>query len=114
MKILRVLTNNGPCYWNTVNMVVEPLMEKSTVSFLHSLFFCFVSVGNKNDAPDRKVVETNDAQRFAQQMGIQLFETSAKENLNVEEVSDEMLMLVKMYRCMFSVHPLDLHPSDPI
>ena len=43
-------------------------------------------VGNKNDDPDRKVVLTADAQTFAQQMGIQLFETSAKENINVEEV----------------------------
>jgi hypothetical protein len=44
------------------------------------------SVGNKNDAPDRKVVLTEDAQRFAGQIGIQLFETSAKDNINVEEV----------------------------
>lgn len=46
-----------------------------------------LSVGNKNDAPDRKVVLTEDAQRFADQMNIQLFETSAKDNINVEEVS---------------------------
>jgi len=32
------------------------------------------------------VVLTEDAQRFADQMGIQLFETSAKDNLNVEEM----------------------------
>ena len=32
------------------------------------------------------MVLTQDAQTFAQQMGIQLFETSAKENINVEEV----------------------------
>lgn len=44
------------------------------------------TVGNKNDAPDRKVVLTEDAQRFADQMGIRLFETSAKDNINVEEV----------------------------
>lgn len=44
------------------------------------------TVGNKNDAPDRKVVLTEDAQRFADQMAIQLFETSAKDNINVEEV----------------------------
>jgi Ras-related protein Rab-35 len=31
---------------------------------------------------------TEDAQRFADQMGIQLFETSAKDNINVEEVYD--------------------------
>lgn len=46
----------------------------------------FFPVGNKDDDPDRKVVLTQDAQRFAEQMGIQLFETSAKENKNVEEV----------------------------
>jgi len=45
------------------------------------------SVGNKNDAPDRKVVLTEDAQRFADQMGIQLYETSAKDNINVEQVT---------------------------
>lgn len=46
-----------------------------------------LQVGNKNDDPERKVVETEDAYKFAGQMGIQLFETSAKENVNVEEVS---------------------------
>lgn len=45
-----------------------------------------LEVGNKNDDPERKVVETEDAYKFAGQMGIQLFETSAKENVNVEEV----------------------------
>lgn len=43
-------------------------------------------VGNKNDDPQSKVVLTEDAQQFANQMGIDLFETSAKENINVEEV----------------------------
>lgn len=45
-------------------------------------------MGNKNDDPASKVVETNDAQKFAEQMGIRLFETSAKENVNVEDVSE--------------------------
>lgn len=45
-----------------------------------------VLVGNKNDAPDRKVVLTEDALRFAEQMGVQLFETSAKDNINVEDM----------------------------
>lgn len=31
---------------------------------------------------------TEDAQRFADQMGIQLYETSAKDNINVEQVTD--------------------------
>ena len=50
--------------------------------------YCSVIVGNKDDMPDRKVVLTEDAQRFASQMGIQLFETSAKDNKNVEEMFD--------------------------
>lgn len=45
-----------------------------------------ISVGNKNDDPDRKVVITEDAQRFARQMDIELFETSAKDNINVEDM----------------------------
>lgn len=43
-------------------------------------------MGNKNDDPNQKVVITEDAQRFARQMDIQLFETSAKDNINVEEM----------------------------
>lgn len=45
-----------------------------------------VLVGNKNDDPTRKVVTTEDAERFANQMEIKLFETSAKDNINVEEM----------------------------
>ncbi len=53
-----------------------------------------VLVGNKNDDPDRKVVLTEDARRFAERMGIQLFETSAKENFNVEEMFRAITELV--------------------
>lgn len=54
---------------------------------LKAVLFCtLVLVGNKNDDPNSKVVETTDAQKFAEQMDIHLFETSAKENINVEEV----------------------------
>uniref|UniRef100_A0A2P2HZH6 Ras-related protein Rab-35 n=1 Tax=Hirondellea gigas TaxID=1518452 RepID=A0A2P2HZH6_9CRUS len=45
-----------------------------------------ILVGNKNDCPDRKVVLYDDAHRFADQMGISLFETSAKNNINVDEM----------------------------
>jgi len=55
---------------------------------------CFSVVGNKNDDPDNKVVLTQDAQQFAEQMGIDLFETSAKENVNVEEVNYGLLTFI--------------------
>lgn len=57
------------------------------VVFVQEVDCALFKVGNKNDDPERKVVETEDAYKFAGQMGIQLFETSAKENVNVEEVS---------------------------
>ena len=50
------------------------------------LYYVVVAVGNKDDDPDMKVVLSQDAQKFAVQSGITLFETSAKENINVEEV----------------------------
>lgn len=53
-----------------------------------------ILVGNKDDDPDRKVVLTQDAHKFAEQMGIQLFETSAKENKNVEEMFVAITRLV--------------------
>ena len=54
-------------------------------------FILFV-VGNKNDSPDKKVVELAEAQKYADQVGIDLFETSAKDNINVEEVCTYMIM----------------------
>lgn len=59
-------------------------MDSTFRALIFVFFFC--TVGNKNDDPQRKVVLTEDAQRFAEQMGIQLFETSAKDNINVEEM----------------------------
>uniref|UniRef100_A0A8C1PHR3 Ras-related protein Rab-35 n=1 Tax=Cyprinus carpio TaxID=7962 RepID=A0A8C1PHR3_CYPCA len=55
---------------------------------------CRILVGNKNDDPASKVVETNDAQKFAEQMAIRLFETSAKENINVEDMFNCITELV--------------------
>lgn len=58
------------------------------ISYITDLYLIssYILVGNKNDDPQRKVVVTEDAQRFANQMEIQLFETSAKENINVEQM----------------------------
>ncbi len=53
-----------------------------------------VLVGNKNDDPERKVVLTEDARKIANEQGIQLFETSAKENVNVEEMFRAITRLV--------------------
>jgi len=57
----------------------------------------FCVVGNKDDN-DRKVVEPGDARRLADQVGIPFFETSAKENKNVEEVG---MLYCKEVLCQF-------------
>lgn len=49
-------------------------------------------MGNKCEDPARKQVDTADARRFSEQMGVRLFETSAKENLNVEEVKKQVVV----------------------
>ena len=66
---------------HSLNQILLRMLIKS------QLLMCTSVVGNKNDDPDHKVVVSEDAKQFADQMGIELFETSAKENVNVEEVS---------------------------
>jgi Ras-related protein Rab-8A len=45
---------------------------------------CKILIGNKCDTPDR-VISYEEGKRLADALGMQFFETSAKENLNVEE-----------------------------
>lgn len=47
-----------------------------------------VLVGNKTDAdPSTRVVQKEDAEALAQTLRIPYYETSAKENINIYEVS---------------------------
>lgn len=77
--VCRILGEMGSLGWGLGWRVPGVLLQEQ-------LTLLCLKVGNKNDDPERKVVETEDAYKFAGQMGIQLFETSAKENVNVEEV----------------------------
>ncbi len=52
-----------------------------------------VLVGNKCDSPN-KVVSLNDQQEYARLMNLQFFETSAKDNINVDEVFTELTRLI--------------------
>ena len=53
-----------------------------------------ILVGNKNDDPSgtsiSKVIETKAAQTLAKQLNVNLFETSAKDDINVKEVFEDM------------------------
>ena len=52
-----------------------------------------------------QVVLTEDARRFADQMGIQLFETSAKDNINVEEMFRSVTSLVLKSKKVITPRP---------
>lgn len=47
---------------------------------------CTILVGNKCDLISKRVVDTEQAQQFAQQIGVPYIETSAKQFSNVEEM----------------------------
>jgi Fe2+ transport system protein B len=53
------------------------------------------AVGNKDDNFERKVVQSADARRLADQIGVPFVETSAKENKNIEEVGRLVFHLLK-------------------
>lgn len=53
-------------------------------------------MGNKNDDPARKQVDTQDAVNFGESVGVRVFETSAKENINVEEVNLKLYVNTKI------------------
>uniref|UniRef100_A0A7N4V5A8 RAB35, member RAS oncogene family n=1 Tax=Sarcophilus harrisii TaxID=9305 RepID=A0A7N4V5A8_SARHA len=87
----RIITSR--CYQGTPGVIVVYNL------WLHEINqncddVCRILVGNKNDDPEQKVVETEDAYKFAGKMGIQRFKTSAKENVNVEEMFNCITELV--------------------
>ena len=79
------------CYF-LIHLIVY-ILDYLLSNLLNSSFLLTI-VGNKDDSPDLKVVEKGDAQRFAEQMGVQLYETSAKENQNIEEVLETITSFI--------------------
>ncbi|XP_023654185.1 ras-related protein Rab-35-like [Paramormyrops kingsleyae] len=55
---------------------------------------CTILVGNKNDNPSKKEVHFQEAQHFGDSVGVRIFETSAKENVNVEEMFMSFIHMV--------------------
>lgn len=50
-----------------------------------------ILVGNKCDMEDERVISFERGKQLADQLGVEFFETSAKENINVKVKSDEIL-----------------------
>ena len=54
-------------------------------------------VGNKIDKPNR-VIDKETAQNYAESMNVEYFETSAKENKNIDELFARMTELILKYK----------------
>jgi len=53
-----------------------------------------VLVGNKCDMADERVVQTEEGERLASSLGLEFFETSAKENINVKAVFERLVDII--------------------
>ncbi|ESN99507.1 hypothetical protein HELRODRAFT_84303 [Helobdella robusta] len=70
-----------------------------------------VLVGNKSDLEEQRVISKDAGQQLANQMGLEFYETSAKDNVNVKEVFDHLVDIIceKMSETL-SADPISLAP----
>ena len=64
-------------------------------------------MGNKCDLEDERVVSTERGKQLADQLGLEFFETSAKENINVKAVFERLVDII----CDKMSESLDSDPS---
>ena len=78
-----------------------------------------ILVGNKDDDPNHlvtgKVVNTEKSKGLVQELGIKLFETSAKYNINVKELFEEIAkdLLDKKSRKSLRPNVITLETKEP-
>ena len=53
-----------------------------------------ILVGNKCDCEEERVVSTDRGKQLADQLGLEFFETSAKENVNVKSVFERLVDII--------------------
>lgn len=66
-----------------------------------------ILVGNKCDCEEERVVSTDRGKQLADQLGLEFFETSAKENVNVKNVFERLVDII----CDKMSESLDTDPS---
>ncbi|VDK56330.1 unnamed protein product [Anisakis simplex] len=66
-----------------------------------------VLVGNKCDMDDERVVSFERGRQLADQLGLEFFETSAKENINVKAVFEKLVEII----CNKMAESLDSDPT---
>lgn len=66
-----------------------------------------ILVGNKCDMKDERVVSKERGQELADQLNLEFFETSAKEDINVKEVFERLVDII----CEKMAETLDSDPT---
>ncbi|CAG0904425.1 unnamed protein product, partial [Darwinula stevensoni] len=66
-----------------------------------------ILVGNKCDMEEQRLVSAEKGKRLADQLGVEFFETSAKENVNVKSVFERLVDII----CDKMSESLDSDPS---
>ena len=77
------ITNNAS--FDRAKKWVEEIIEKANVGIL--ICIC----GNKNDLKDKREVKTEDAQKYAEEIGSFYIEVSAKTNNNIDEMFNQIV-----------------------
>ncbi|XP_046561316.1 ras-related protein Rab-3 isoform X2 [Haliotis rubra] len=55
---------------------------------------CVLLVGNKCDAEESRVVDSKEGEDLSKDLGLEFFETSAKENINVKAVFERLVDII--------------------
>ena len=55
---------------------------------------CKIIVGNKIDLKDERVVSSEDAAKFCEEVGIKYIETSAKDSSNIEKLFHDLAIMI--------------------
>lgn len=71
-----------------------------------------ILIGNKSDQMDQRVVSTEEGQQLANEFDMMFFETSAKDNVNVEESFDSMVQKILDGLRMIDVNLKDENEDD--
>ena len=69
-----------------------------------------VLVGNKLDLESERVVSKSEAQKIASEHGMEYFETSAKDNINIQEVMT--YIMDKVYENLYAKNTADTEGED--
>ena len=84
MKILsshKIISDPLPIHYCRLTTIKDMSLENARI----------ILVGNKSDLSESRAVSTEQGNELAESLGIQYFETSAKDNTNIKQTFDALV-----------------------